>query len=236
MAEEMFSLNDYFDRIGFRGKADVSFETLNALHTAHTLNIPFENLDVYYKRPLLLDKESLFKKIVTGKRGGYCFEMNGLFSFVLREIGFKVTDLLAGGRLHQILMVEIGDDRYLADVGFGNDGITSPLLLVEGLEQKQFTNTYRFGAEPKFDFALQRKAGDEFITMYAFTLQECSPLDFMISNHFTATYPKSFFNSMRMCTMPTKEGRITLTDKHFKVVENGETVETAIADDEEFNT
>jgi N-hydroxyarylamine O-acetyltransferase len=183
----------------------------------------------------LLDRESLFKKIVADKRGGYCFEMNGLFSFVLKELGFKVTDLLAGGRLHQIMMVETDGKRYLADVGFGNDGITSPLLLEEGLEQKQFTNTYRFILEPKSGYVLQRRAGGEFTNMYSFTLQECSPLDYVISNHFTATYPESFFIKMKLCTMPTKEGRITLTDEHLKVVENGKISETKINSDEEFN-
>jgi N-hydroxyarylamine O-acetyltransferase len=235
MATEAFNLNAYLDRINYHGSTEVSFETLNGLHTAHTFNIPFENLDIYFNRAPLLDKESLFKKLVTDKRGGYCFEMNGLFSIVLRELGFKVTDLLAGGRLHQVLMVELDDKKYLVDVGYGNDGIAGPLLMEEGLEQQQFTNTYRFLINPAFGYMLQRKADGEYQPMYTFNLQECSPMDYLISNHFTATFPESFFRKMKFCTMPTPEGRITLTDEHFKVVENGSVTEQKISGDAEFN-
>ncbi|NLT14426.1 MAG: arylamine N-acetyltransferase [Clostridiales bacterium] len=235
MSPETFSLDAYFNRINYHGKTDVSFETLNALHIAHTFNITFENLDIYLHKPILLDKDALFNKLVVNRRGGYCFEMNGLFSIVLRELGFKVTDLLAGMRLHQVLMVELDDKRYLVDVGYGNDGIAAPLLIEEGIEQRQFTNTYRFVVDPAFGYMLQRKSDGDYQPMYAFTLQECSPFDYIISNHFTATHPESFFKKMKFCTMPTREGRITLTDQHFKVIKNGRVSEQPISGDTEFN-
>lgn len=244
MSNDFFNLYAYYERINYTGKSDASFETLNALHIAHTFNIPFENLDVFYKKPPSLENEALYKKIVENKRGGYCFEMNGLFSFVLKQLGFKVTDLLARGTLdgiqyfskrHQVLMVEIQDKRYLVDVGYGNDGIAAPLLLEEGIEQPQFTNVYRFLIDPKFGYVLQRKVNDTYQYMYAFKLDECYPMDFLMSNHFTATYPESFFLKMKLCTMPTKEGRITLTDDHFKIVSNGQVSEKKISGDIEFN-
>jgi N-hydroxyarylamine O-acetyltransferase len=237
-------INAYIKRINYRGNTEVSFETLNGLHIAHTMNIPFENLDVFYKRPPLLDQESLVKKIVENNRGGYCFEMNGLFSIVLQELGFKVTNLLARGtfdgisyfaKLHQVLMVELDGKKYLADVGYGNDGIAAPLLLEEGVEQNQFTNTYRFVHDPTFGYVLQRKTEDGWGYMYAFTLWECYPMDFLMSNHFTATYPESFFLKLKFCTKPTLSGRITLTDEHFKVTENGVVTETKVTDDSEYN-
>jgi N-hydroxyarylamine O-acetyltransferase len=234
MSPVSLNLEAYLKRINYHGRTDVSFETLNELHIAHTFNIPFENLDVYFNKPPLLDKDSLFKKLVENKRGGYCFEMNGLFSLVLRELGFKVTDLLVAGRLHQVLLAEVDGKRYLADVGYGNDGIAGPLLLEEGLEQQQFTNTYRFTSDPALGYMLQRLADGEFKPMYTFTLQECTPLDYLISNHFTATYPESFFRKMKFCTMPTREGRITLTDQHYKVTENGRVTEQAVSGDAEF--
>jgi N-hydroxyarylamine O-acetyltransferase len=235
MSPESFNLAAYLERINYRGNTDVSFETLNELHIAHTFNIPFENLDIYFNKPPQLDKECLFKKLVENKRGGYCFEMNGLFSIVLRELGFKVTDLLAGGRLHQVLMVELDAKKYLVDVGYGNDGIAAPLLIEEGVAQQQFTNTYRFIVDPVSGYILQRIVDGEYQQMYTFTLQECSPFDYLISNHFTATYPESFFRKMKFCTMPTREGRVTLTDQHLKVTENGLVTEQAISSDAEFN-
>jgi arylamine N-acetyltransferase len=136
MTDENFNLDSYLERIKYSGGTDISEKTLRELHIAHTLNIPFENLDVYYGKPVLLDKASLFNKIVTNRRGGYCFEMNGLFSLVLQKLGFNVTNLLARGTMdginfttktHQVILVENNGKRWLADVGFGNDGIIAPL-------------------------------------------------------------------------------------------------------------
>ena len=243
MTEKHSDIDSYLERINYKGKTKVSEETLYELHTAHTLNVPFENLDVFYKKPVLLDEGSLFNKIVKNKRGGYCFEMNGLFSFVLKKIGFKVSDLLARvaidgisytAKTHQVLTVEANNRKWLADVGFGNDGIIAPLLLEEEADQKQFAHTYRIAGDPDSGYVLQKKFQDEYRNYYAFTLEKCYADDFLMSNHFTSTFSKSFFLMMRMCTMPTKEGRITLTDQHFKIINNGFTTETAVSDDNEF--
>ncbi len=239
-----FSLNSYFERIGYKGGRGACENALRDIHIAHTLNVPFENLDVFYGKPIPLDGASLHKKIVAERRGGYCFEMNGIFSIVLREMGFKVANLLARvavdgvhytAKSHQAILVETGAARWLADVGFGNDGLIAPLILEENTEQKQFAHTYRLVAHPKFGLALQKKTEDGFNSLYAFTLEECGPDDFLMANHFTATFPESFFRKMRMCTMPTKDGRITLTDSHFKTVKNNEASETPIVNDAEFN-
>ena len=244
MTETSFSIDSYFERIDYNGRTDVSEETLYELHISHTLNVPFENLDVYYKKPVLLDEASLYNKIVKNRRGGYCFEMNGLFSFVLKRIGFRVTDLLARGTLdgidytaktHQVLLVEINDKKWLADVGFGNDGIMAPLHLKEDQDQKQFAHTYHLLKDPTYGYVLQKKTEDKYVCLYAFTMNECYPIDFIMSNHFTATFPESFFKKMRMCTMPTREGRITLTDTQFKIVKNGSISVTAIENDDRFN-
>ena len=245
MESAIFSLESYFERINYRGGTEANEDTLRDIHTAHTLNVPFENLDVFYRRPILLDGVSLYKKIVEERRGGYCFEMNGIFSLVLQEMGFKVTNLLARvtidgthytTKTHQAILVEIGGNTWLADVGFGNDGIIAPLILEEDTEQKQFAHTYRLVKHSKFGWVLQKKMEDSYAPLYAFTLDECSPEDFLMSNHFTATFPGSFFLTMRMCTMPTKDGRITLTDSHLKVVKNNGVLDTPITNDSEFNT
>lgn len=245
MTDEKFDLEAYFERINYSGSTGPTEETLNGIHICHTLNVPFENLDVFYGKPPLLDEVSLYNKIVKNSRGGYCFEMNGIFSIALKSMGFNVTDLLArvsidginySPKAHQVILVETENKKWLIDVGFGNDGILAPLLLVEDTDQKQFAHVYRIMKEPRFGgYLLQKKAGDIYNSMYAFTMDECYPDDFVMSNHYTATFPESFFKMMRMCTMPTKEGRITLTDTHFKVVENEEVTENEIKNEEEFN-
>ncbi len=245
MTKDCFNLKGYFERIHYKGSLDVSEETLYNIHMAHTLNIPFENLDVYFKKPILLDRESLYKKIVANKRGGYCFEMNGLFSFVLEELGFKVSNLLARctrdngktyvAKTHQVLNVKIGEKSWLLDVGFGNNGIAAPVLIEPGMDQKQFFNAFRIIEDPKVGYVLQRKVEGDYEHMYAFTLEECTLADFTMSNHFTSTYPESIFVNTKMCTMPTKEGRITLSDDHFKVVKNNDTSIIEIKNDIHYN-
>lgn len=237
-------MSAYLERIKYEGKTDVSYGTLYGLHIAHTLNLPFENLDVYYRKPILLDRESLYKKIVENKRGGYCFEMNGLFSIILKELGFKVTDLLARvtrdgktypAKTHQVLMVEIDDKRWLVDVGFGMNGITAPLLLEKEVNQQQFNHTYRLLKDSKLGYVLQNKEENGYSYMYAFTLDECYPADYIMANFFTSNFPESSFRKRKFCTMPTRTGRITLTDEHFKVIENGQVSETKLSSDVEFN-
>jgi N-hydroxyarylamine O-acetyltransferase len=244
MNSDIFDLDSYFGRINYSGSTDVSEETLRDIHIAHTLNVPFENLDVFYRRPIPLDGTSLYKKIVKEKRGGYCFEMNGIFSLVLQKMGFKVTNLLARvtvdgihytTKTHQAMLVEIKGNRWLADVGFGNDGIIAPLILEEHTEQKQFAHTYRLMNHSSFGYVIQKKEGDGYNPLYAFTLEECFPEDFLMSNHFTSTFPESFFLKMRMCTMPTRDGRITLTDSHFKVVKKDDVLDKPIVNEFEFN-
>jgi N-hydroxyarylamine O-acetyltransferase len=178
MESAIFSMDSYFERINYKGSTEASEDTLRGIHTAHTLNVPFENLDVFYRRPILLDGVSLYKKIVEERRGGYCFEMNGIFSLVLQEMGFKVTNLLAKvavdgihytTKTHQAILVETGGNTFLADVGFGNDGIIAPLILEENTEQRQFAHTYRLITNPTLGYALQKKTGEKYNSLYAFT-------------------------------------------------------------------
>lgn len=138
------NLSAYLDRIRFEGPARADLETLNRVHLAHQLTVPFENLDVQLRRPLTLDVNSSFDKIVTRRRGGWCYEMNGVLGWALSQIGFQVQRLSAGvmrERLgdqplgnHLCLLVRL-DRPYLVDVGFGGS-LAAPLPLHAGAERK----------------------------------------------------------------------------------------------------
>jgi N-hydroxyarylamine O-acetyltransferase len=131
----------YFDRIGFTDDARPDLTTLRALHRAHMLAIPYDSLDVQLGRPVSLDPAAAFDKIVTRRRGGWCYEMNGLFGAMLQNIGFKVTrmagaamrevrgDFMIGS--HLVLLVELDGEPWIADVGFG-DGALEPFRLAAG--------------------------------------------------------------------------------------------------------
>ncbi|NIK89986.1 N-hydroxyarylamine O-acetyltransferase [Rhizomicrobium palustre] len=134
-------LDAYFARIAYDGPREPDLRTLAALHRAHLRAIPYENLDVQFRRPVSLDPAAAFDKIVHGKRGGWCYEMNGLFGAVLAELGFKVTRCAGavmretmGAKAHAnhlVLRVDVEEGVFLADVGFG-DGAIDPIFLVTG--------------------------------------------------------------------------------------------------------
>src|SRR5262249_42838960 len=144
--QRQMKLKAYLQRIRYERPVKVDLDTLIGVHRAHLLNITYENLDIHRGLPLTLDLDHIFEKIVTEHRGGWCYEMNGLLAWALREIGFPVT-MLAGtvGRQaqgttvegnHLVLLVEL-DQPYLADVGFGN-GFLEPLPLQVGTYQQDF--------------------------------------------------------------------------------------------------
>ena len=127
-------LKAYAGRIEHKGQLAPNLATLQALHLAHATHITFENLDLLMGKPIRLDLESLAAKLIQGGRGGYCFEQNALFAGALEEIGFRVTRLAARVRMgsqkitprtHMLLAVDIAGECYLADVGFGDDGIAA---------------------------------------------------------------------------------------------------------------
>ena len=235
-------LDKYFKRIGYSGGTAPTLETLAALHTAHVFSIPFENLDVYEGRAVSLEPGAIFEKLVTRRRGGYCYEMNTLFASVLRQMGFNATDILArasnGGaysaKLHHAIMVRLGDSLYLADVGYGSEGISAPLKLEFCTEQRQFADVYRFTRDNNLGCVLERGAGDGFISMYAFKFEEALPVDIELAHYYSATHAESFFRAAPFCTMPNPSGRVTLKPSLLKIRENGDTRECEVAGEVEF--
>lgn len=174
-------LQAYFDRIGFAGAARPDLATLRALHRGHMMAIPYDALDVQLGRPVSLDPQAAFEKIVVRGRGGWCYEMNGLFGAVLAEVGFKVTRM-AGAAVrelrgdfmkasHLVLLVEAADlpgGPWIADVGFG-DGPLEPFPLREGpmsfdgyefrleiLDERWWRfHNHEFGGAKSFDFVVE---------------------------------------------------------------------------------
>jgi N-hydroxyarylamine O-acetyltransferase len=175
----------YLARIGHLvslGELDPTVETLFALHRAHVLSIPFENLDILLGRPIRLDLQSLQSKLVHGRRGGYCFEHNALFAAALEQLGFEVTGLAA--------RVRMGDDRSTPR--------THMILLLDPIPFDDL-EPVRQGA---WAFQLIDEGGvrvlrglrsDGWLDLYAFTEEPQLPVDYEVANHFTSTWPRSPF-------------------------------------------
>ncbi|MDO9490994.1 arylamine N-acetyltransferase [Acetobacterium sp.] len=240
MPDKLFNLEDYFKRIHYRGGNQVSAETLKQLHLGHVMNIPFENLDVYAKKNISLELDDLFDKLVRRHRGGYCFEMNGFFAAVLEEMGFPVSSHLArvyhdgfenSGKTHRVLLVAADDQLWVCDVGFGGNSLAAPLLFEVGREQEHLGRIHRVMADPDYGYRVEFKTAAGFEPIYAFTREACCPADYLIANHFTATYPESFFRQAQMCALVTATGKITYFDGHLKITDKTALIETTITGD-----
>jgi len=208
----------YLKRIAYTGAVDVSFETLRGLHLAHLYAVPFDNLDIHLGRRLSLDGAALFDKIVTRRRGGFCYELNGLFCALLRQLRFPVTMLSAGVARasggfgpefdHLALCVQL-HDPWLVDVGFGN-GFRIPVRLNETAAQPQGASAYLIAADGDCRTLLRRDEGGDWTPQYRFTLQPHALEDFAERCVFHQTSPESSFTQGRICSLATPEGRITL--------------------------
>jgi N-hydroxyarylamine O-acetyltransferase len=232
----------YLERINYTGPLDVSIDTLRRLHRAHMLAVPFENLDIHLGRPIVLDEEALFAKIVEHRRGGFCYELNGLFAALLREIGFEVTRISAGvGNAsggfapdfdHMALVVQL-DGPWLADVGFG-DSFIEPIRLDESVLSEDSTGAYRIALDGDIHRIMFKRLEDgSWRPEFRFTLnaRELSDYDEMCAYHQTS--PESPFTQRRVCSLATETGRLTLTDLKLIKTDRGEREERILSDENE---
>jgi len=219
----MIDLAAYAERIGFAGELRASAECLRELHLAHATHVPFENIEVLMRRPMQLDIESLWRKLVVERRGGYCFEQNSLFAAVLEKVGFTVRRLAARVRMgaagvrprtHMLLMVEADGRQWLCDVGFGGDALMCPVAWVPGETSAQFAWKYRIIEEAP-GYVLQTWRGDGWVDLYGFTMEEQFAIDYEMANFYTSTHPDSFFRKQLMVHLPGPEVRVTLVNRRL---------------------
>jgi len=221
----MLNVPAYLNRICYAGPTAPTPETLQAVHRAHMFNVPFENLDIYLGREIVCDEARFLHKIVTERRGGFCYELNGAFAALLRALGFQVTLLSArvagadgsdGPEFdHLTLRVDL-EDPWLADVGFG-DGFLEPLRLNSGLEQPQIGRIYRL-TDAEGVFGVEVGTNGKWKKEYSFTLQPHQLSDFAGMCHYHQASPDSSFTHSRTCSRATPDGRVTLS--------NGKLIET----------
>lgn len=210
---DAFDLGGYFRRIGFAGEARPDLVTLAALHALHPAAIAFEAIDPLVGRPVRLDLDSLQAKLVVSRRGGYCFEHNALFRAVLEAIGFRVTGLAGrvawggdgrplGARSHMLLLVDLPEGPFIADVGFGAHLLDAPLRFAPDVEQRTPHALYRVTREGA-EFALAARHGERWRTAYVFDLTAQLPADYEMANWYTSTNPESLFTKVliaeRLC-------------------------------------
>lgn len=228
-------LDRYFARIGYTGPRSATLGTLRALHRAHLLAIPYENLDIHLGLPLTLDAEAMFTKLVDERRGGWCYEMNGVLGRVLETLGFSVRYLSgAVGRAergwraqgnHLVLLVTL-DRPWIVDVGFG-DGFLTPLPLEVGHYRQDFleyqvsrdgprwrVHNHQFGGADGFDFTLTARALDDFAN-------QCLELQ---------TSPESGFVKSTVCERFVPSGLLILRGAMLREVRASGVTTTVVED------
>ncbi|HET6668767.1 MAG TPA: arylamine N-acetyltransferase [Pyrinomonadaceae bacterium] len=236
----------YLQRLNYSGTTVPTAENLRQLHLAHLQAVPFENLSIHSGEPIVLEDPALFDKVVRRRRGGFCYELNGLFASLLRELGFSVVKLSArvandqgefGPEFdHMTLLVTAPDapeTRWLADVGFG-DSFNEPLLLDYREAQKQGTRTYRIDAEEGHLVLLRRESAGEWKPQYRFTLEPHEYSDYAAMCHYHQTSPQSHFTKARVCTRATPDGRITLSELRLITTTKGERQERLLNDEKAY--
>ena len=236
----------YLERIKYDGSTLPTAETLRRLQMAHLSAVPFENLSIPAKQPITLEDDALFAKIVERGRGGFCYEVNGLFAALLRRLGFTVEMLSAGVAKteggfgpefdHMALLVTIDGEHWLVDVGFG-DSFIEPLRLDERGVQRQGGRDYKIVPDGDNFILMQREDEGEWKTQYRFALQPRRYADYFEMCRHHQTSSESHFTRARICSRLTDEGRITLSEMRFiETFKNGERRERVLASEEEYES
>ena len=223
---ETVDLDAYFSRIGYSGPREPTLQTLRAIHALHPAAIAFENLDPLLGRRIHLDMASVERKLVQARRGGYCFEQNGLFSYVLSTLGYSVTGLAARvfigqtpgrtRRSHMLVKVDLTEGRYIADVGFGGWAMSAPLDLDRDGDQETPHGPFRIVRHDEY-FEVQTILDGQWMTLYRFSLEEQLPMDYEISNWFCSTHPESKFTTDLMVARLPLGRRLGLLNRRFSV-------------------
>ncbi len=230
MTDTPIDFDAYRRRIGFDGELAPTFDTLARLVERHAATIPFENIEVLAGRVPRLDPASIEQKIVRQRRGGYCFEQNGFFLAVLRQVGFVVSGLEARvragvpadvvtPRTHMALRVTLAGEDYLVDVGFGGLGPTPPLKLRACTDQHDAFGSYRF-VEAQSDLLLQCETHEGWMDCYRIGPTEPHPIDYEMANWFVATHAKAMLRQNLLAARSTPSGRLTLFN-HKLSLRNG---------------
>ena len=232
----------YLHRLGASAPASASVDALAALHRAHLFTVPFENLDIHLGRPMPLDPDSLFRKVVGERRGGYCYELNGLFAALLRSLGYAVTLVSArvataeGGLTpefdHLALVVDSPEmaQAHLADVGFG-EAFLDPLPLRDGFERRE--GLKRVGlAEALGVWTYREDRGEGWRRQYVFSIQPRSRAEFEPRHAWQQTSPESHFRQSTVVSLATPSGRVTVSENRLIVTESGHREECELADGE----
>jgi len=241
MKAQNFDLQAYFSRIGFQGDASADFATLKRMMRCQLFSVPFENLDVQAGKVVSLVPEEIYRKIVERQRGGYCYEVNGLFAMALDALGFSyqfvaarpMTYPVRRPKTHMAIVAAIEGEQWLCDLGFGSYGIREPVNLNWiDREIRQDFDTFKLTLSMEGDYLLQSIIDGASKNLYEFNLSPQEWVDFEPANFMNSTHPDSIFVQWLMVVQQNPTGKEVLLGDRFQSVSEGKTKGWTVKHDE----
>jgi len=234
----------YLERIGYKGNTRPTLELLTLLQKKHLLSVPFENLDIHYEIPIVLNTGDIYQKVITKRRGGFCYELNSLFGELLKSLGFNVK--LISARVfdqqqqifspefdHLAIIAKIESSDYLTDVGFGEFAFT-PLKIELNTIQDDERGAFMIGQYDDLYYKVAKRVGKNWIPEYMFTLKARDLSEFEERCHYNQTSPLSHFTQNKFCSLATEKGRVTVTASKIKITFGDTITELAVNSEKEF--
>lgn len=231
MQAENFVLQKYFDRISFSGDAKADIATITELMRCQLFSVPFENLDVQAGKIVSLIPEEIVDKIIGQNRGGYCFEVNGLFAMALEALGIPYQFVAARPmiypvrkpRTHMAIVVKADTEAWLCDLGFGSYGIRAPMRLnLLDAEITQDFDTFMLSMKNEREYVLQALVEGKWADQYAFDLSPQEWIDFAPANYLSSTHPDAIFVQKLVVVLHNPKGRASLSGDMLKTVTEGQ--------------
>ena len=245
--DRLFEIQAYFRRLGLpepERRPACTRALLEQLQLAHVTRIPYENLDILAGRPLPMTWQDQFAKMVEKRRGGYCFELNGLFAFLLSALGCEVTTFMGRFlrgetaipmRRHRVIRAVCAEGTFICDAGVGQSAPRFPLELVLDRVQEQFGETYKITREPFFGWVIHDLHRGQWRRFYSFTEEEQLDIDFVMPSYYCETSPDSIFNKTLMLSIKTLDGRKTIDGRLFLMFSPAGVTEKQISSANELN-
>jgi len=241
MKVENFNFDAYSKRIGFAGSIQADVETLTALMRCQLYSVAFENLDVQAGKIVSIEPQDIVNKIVYHPRGGYCYEVNGLFAMALDSVGIDYD--LIGARpmfyptrwpkTHMVVLAKIAGEQYLCDVGFGSFGLRAPFPLSKiNQPLQQDDDVFQLLCADGKNYVLQALVDGEWANQFEFDLYPHDLLDFIPANYFNSKNPETVFVQKLLVVKQNPLGRKILLGTRLKIIEKGNTVVTDLGQEE----
>ena len=239
------NIKHYLKRINYTGDLSLNLEVLKNLQQSHLLYVPFENLDIQYGNTIDLDLDKIYSKVVEQGRGGFCYELNGLFNELLRELGFNSKMISArvydsknqkfGEEFdHLAIIVKLNNVEYLVDVGFGEFAF-HPLKMELNKTQSDPRGDFIIEEHKNGYYQVSKMEGETKLVEYIFTKKKRDLMEFTEMCRYHQTSPKLHFTQKRLISKPTQNGRITISGNMLKVTDNGGIIKELTFDNQNFS-